>query len=480
MLFRISILVLGIAFAAAADEKPNVVFILADDFGWRDAGCYGSSFYDTPNLDRLAESGVRFTQAYATCPVCSPTRASILSGKYPARMNTTDWFGAPQPDAMRKHWTRKKPLLPAAYVDRLPLEEVTLAEAFKAHGYRTAFAGKWHLGREGFHPEDQGFDHNFGGFHKGSPPGGYFSPYKNPKLENGPKGEHLPARLAQESIGFMESAGDDPFLLYLSFYSVHTPLQGREDLIAKYKARAETVAHDGPKFIPEGERKARQVQDHPVYGAMVEAMDAAIGDVLNALDRLGVADDTIVMFFSDNGGLSTSEGSPTSNVPLRAGKGWLYEGGIREPFIVRWPGKADPGAVCETPVTGADFYPTLLAMAGLDALPDQHVDGVNLVPLLTNGNPPARERIFWHYPHYGNQGGAPGAAVRGGDWKLIHWFEDDRIELFNLAEDIGEMENRAEANPAVVQELSAALKAWQFRVGARLPSENTLTDAEEE
>ena len=453
-------------------ERPNFVFILVDDLGWTDLGCYGSAFYESPNLDRLAASGARFTSAYAACPVCSPTRASIVAGKYPARMQTTDWFGAPQPDTASKHWTKDKPLLPASYLEHLPLEEVTLAEALKAAGYATFFAGKWHLGGEGFYPEDQGFDVNKGGHERGSPPGGYFAPYKNPKLESGPKGEHLPDRLARETVAFIREHREEPFLAYLSFHSVHTPLQSRPDLEAKYKEKAASVAPGAPRFGDEGERKVRIVQDHAVYAGMIEAMDAASGLVLDALDELGIADRTIVFFMSDNGGLSTSEGSPTSNLPLRAGKGWLYEGGIREPMLVRWPGVVAPGTVCDTPVTSTDFYPTILEMAGCAPLPEQHVDGVSLAPMLRGEAPPGREALFWHYPHYGNQGGSPGAAIRQGAWKLIVFFEDNRAELYNLAEDPGEAHDLAGEMPEKAKALRVRLEAWQAETGARFPTRN--------
>ncbi|NLT77147.1 MAG: sulfatase-like hydrolase/transferase, partial [Planctomycetes bacterium] len=291
-------------------KQPNFVFFLVDDLGWTDLGCYGSTFYETANVDRLAAQGMRFTNAYAACPVCSPTRASIMTGKYPARLRTTDYFGAPQPDTVQNHWTRNKPLLPARYLNRLPLEEVTVAEALKEHGYATFFAGKWHLGPEGFWPEDQGFDFNKGGHDRGGPYGGkkYFSPYGNPRLSDGPDGEHLPNRLATETCKFIEEHRDRPFLAYLSFYSVHTPLMAREDLKAKYEAKAKAVTPDGPAWGKEGDREVRLVQDHLVYAGMVEAMDLAVGKVLDALDRLELAQETVVSFMSDNGGLSTSEG----------------------------------------------------------------------------------------------------------------------------------------------------------------------------
>lgn len=458
--------------------RPNFVFFLVDDLGWSDLGCFGSAFYETPNCDRLAAEGVKFTNAYAACPVCSPTRASIMAGKYPARMATTDWFGAPQPDSVGNHWTKDKPLLPAPYEEQLALDEVTLAEALKEGGYRTLFAGKWHLGGDGFFPEDQGFEINKGGHHRGSPPGGYFAPYTNPKLEDGPAGEHLPDRLASETVEFIETHREGPFFAYLSFYSVHTPLQARDDLKSKYAEKARAIEPDALRWGQEGEREVRLIQDHPVYSGMVEAMDAAVGKVLDALDRLELVGNTIVVFMSDNGGLSTSEGHPTSNLPLRAGKGWLYEGGIREPMLIKWPGVARPGTACDVPVISTDFYPTLLEMAGLPWRSEQHVDGVSLVPLLMQQGSPRDRALYWHYPHYGNQGGSPGAAIRQGDWKLIEFFEDGRVELYNLREDLGEQNNLAETMPEKAQELANKLHSWQKAVGARFPSPNPAHKAE--
>ncbi len=453
--------------AGAAPAPPNFVFLLADDLGWTDLGVSGSSFYDTPSLDGLAAQGVRFTEAYAACPVCSPTRASILTGCYPARLGTTDYFGAAQP----AQWKRDTPLLPAPYLDRLPLEQRTLAEQLKAAGYATFFAGKWHLGPEGFWPEDQGFDVNRGGITRGGPYGGdrYFSPYGNPRLEDGPPGEHLPARLAAETVAFLEQNRDRPFLAYLSFYSVHTPLMGRPDLVEKYRARKAERGLEA-RWGEEGARKVRLVQEHAVYAAMVEAMDEAVGEVLAALDRLGLADNTVVVFFSDNGGLSTSEGHPTSNLPLRAGKGWLYEGGVREPMIVRWPGAAAAGATCEEAVSSIDFLPTLLDIAGLE--PEQPVDGRSLVPLLRGTGGFDREALFWHYPHYGNQGGRPGSAVRAGRWKLIEWAGEEHAELYDRAADPGETTDLSAREPERVAALRARLAAWREEVGARMPSPN--------
>ena len=426
--------------------KQNFVFILTDDLGWRDLGCFGSTFYETPRIDQLAREGMRFTDAYAACPVCSPTRASIMTGKYPARMATTDWFGAPQPETAHAHKTGTKPLLPAPYEEQMPRDEITIAEALKMSGYNTFFAGKWHLGGKDHYPEDQGFEINRGGYEKGSP-NSYFSPYKNPKLKDGPDGEHLPDRLARESVQFLEDNGNHPFLLYLSFYSVHTPLQGRKDLIEKYEAKAKQIKFDGPEFLPEGAHQARQVQNHAVFAAMVEAMDEAVGVVLDALERLGLEGNTTVFFMADNGGLSTAEGAPTSNVPLRAGKGWLYEGGIRVPMIAKWPGVTKPGSECCHPVTSTDFYPTMLEMAGVPARPEQHVDAVSFAPLLRGETLPKDRPLFWHYPHYGNQGAFPGAAVRLGPHKLIEFFEDGHFEMYNLQEDLGEQHNLFEEMP---------------------------------
>jgi len=453
--------------AGPAKGRPNFVFFLVDDLGWRDLGCYGSTFYETPNVDRMRASGMKFTDAYAACPVCSPTRASIMTGKYPTRTGVTDFIGAAQP----ARWRRNTKLLPAPYRDRLPLEEITLAEALKEAGYATFFAGKWHLGPEGFWPENQGFDVNKGGCERGGPYGGkkYFSPYGNPRLEDGPPGEYLPLRLGRETARFIETHRDRPFLAYLSFYSVHTPLMTTDRLRAKYEAKARRAPPT--RWGREGSRKVRLVQNHAVYAGMVEAMDTAVGIVLDALDRLGLTERTVVFFMSDNGGLSTSEGHPTANVPLRAGKGWLYEGGIREPMIVRAPGLTRLGSVCTEPVTSTDFYPTILELAGLPLRPKQHADGRSFAPLL-RGEPMQRGPIFWHYPHYGNQGGAPGGAVRDGPWKLIEWFEDGRIELYNLADDIGERHNLAEAHPEKARALLAKLRAWRRETGAKMPTPN--------
>lgn len=466
--------------------KPNILFILIDDLGWTDIGAFGSTFYETPNIDALAKKGVKFTNAYAACPVCSPTRASIMTGKYPARLKATDWFGAPQPGTVGKHRTKNKPLLPAPYEENLALSETTLAEALKSNGYSTFIAGKWHLGETAeYWPENQGFDSNKGGYSSGSPKGkGYFAPYDNPRLTDGPVGENLTDRLANETVSFIREHKEKPFFAYLSFYSVHTPLQAPQNLIDKYTEKKKRLGLED-KWGKEDQQKVRLTQCLPVYGAMVESMDKAVGKVLNALRENGVGQETIVVFMSDNGGLSTAEGQPTSNLPLRAGKGWLYEGGIREPMIMYWPGvnktgRAAFGRVSDQVATSTDFYPTLLEMAGLPLLPNQHADGVSLVPAL-KGKKMTRGPVYWHYPHYGNQGGSPGSAVRDGDWKLIEWFEEGReVELFNLKIDLGEQTNLAKLNPAKVAELHRKLTDWRKSVDARLPAKNpAYTQAED-
>jgi len=450
-------------FAAAAGRKLNLVFILIDDLGWADLGCYGSTFYETPNLDRLAAQGTRFTDAYAACPVCSPTRVSILTGKYPGRINLTNWLYG------RIH----KKLRGADYIGQMPLEEVTLAESLKPAGYRTCFVGKWHLGREPFWPEHQGFDINIGGWSAGSPAGGYFSPYRNPRLKDGPKGEYLTDRLNAEALKFLDAHHAEPFLLYLSHYTVHTPIQGKSDYVAKYKAKAAKLQPlDGPPYLPEGEAVAKQRQDHAVYAAMVQSMDESVGRILRKLEALGIADHTAIVFMSDNGGYSTRRGAPTSNLPLRAGKGWLYEGGIREPMIIKWPGVTRPGSVCRAPVTSTDFYPTLLEMAGLPLRPTQHADGTSLVPLLKGARTLDRQAIYWHYPHYSPQGGTPSGAVRAGDLKLIEFFEDNHVELYNLRADLGEKHDLADDMPGKAAELRKMLHDWRQAVDARMPTPN--------
>lgn len=454
----------------AQAAPPNVLVIMCDDLGWKDLGCTGSTFYETPNIDQLAAEGIRFTQAYTACAVCSPTRASMLTGKYPARLATTDYFGGPQPDAVGKHWTAKKPLLPAPYLERLPLEEVTLAEAMREGGYSTYFAGKWHLGGQGYLPPDQGFDvcigNGAGGFK-------YFSPYNNPGLPDGPAGEYITFRFGNETAAYIDAHADKPFYAYLCFNAPHIPLNAPEDLIKKYEAKRATLSATEPDWPKDDERsgRERQEQDLPIYAAMIEAIDTAVGTVLDALKRNGLYENTIIVFTSDNGGLATAEGHPTSNRPLRAGKGWLYEAGSRVPLIYRLPGDARRGVTCDVPVISTDSYPTLLDLTGQPLRPAQHCDGVSIAPLLRGESLPARP-LFWHYPHYGNQGGSPGAAMREGDWKLIHFFEGERNELYNLKADPSEEHDLATTEPDRVEAMAARLRTWQQEVGARFPTPN--------
>jgi arylsulfatase A-like enzyme/lysophospholipase L1-like esterase len=452
--------------------KPNIVFFLIDDMGWVDAGFNGSTFYETPNIDKLAREGMRFNNAYAACPVCSPTRASIMTGKYPAGMRTTDWFGAPQPEtaAKDKNWRNKK-LLPAPYVPYMPLEEVTIAEALKANGYKTFIAGKWHLGEdEKYWPENQGFDINKGGYFKGHPES-YFSPYKNPRLTDGPVGEYLGDRVAAETISYIEANKNNPFFAYIPFYEVHTPMQAKDSLIKKYQQKKERFGLKDEFIVRVDNKKTRASQSLPVYAAMIESMDHAVGKILDKLKASGLEKNTIVVFFSDNGGLSTSEGSPTSNLPLRAGKGWLYEGGIREPAIIKYPKQIKAGTSSDLPIISNDFYPTLLQMVGLPAMPNQHTGGISIVPVFQNRTI-QREALFWHYPHYGNQGGAPSAAIRMGKWKVIEWFEGNTIELFDLEKDSEEKNNVAKDYPDIANKLLQKLHDWQKKENALMPTIN--------
>jgi arylsulfatase A-like enzyme len=439
---------LGTGGKLPAADKPNVIVILADDLGGKDLGCYGSTYHRTPHLDRLAAGGMRFTDAYAACPVCSPSRAALLTGKYPARLNLTDWLpGRPDRPDQR--------LLRPALRQELPLEETTLAEALKAAGYATAHIGKWHLGGKGCGPCEQGFDVNIGGTASGSTRS-FFAPYggmggpRMPGLADAPEGEYLTERLTAEALRLIDANRDRPFFLYLAHYAVHIPLQARSEIVAKYKG-------GGPPGT----------QNNPVYAAMLESLDDGVGAILKKLDNLKLSEKTIVVFTSDNGGLAVREGPntpATSNAPLRKAKGYLYEGGIRVPLLIRWPGVTQAGAVSAVPVCGIDLFPTVLDLCGLQS--NAAVDGISLTPLL-HGGTLAREALFWHYPHYSNQGGKPGGAVRAGDLKLVEFFEDGRRELYDLKNDVGESPNLAEEKPERVRELAAKLDAWRRAVGAR-------------
>lgn len=455
-------------------EKPNVLFILADDLGYHDLSVTGSNYYETPNIDGIAKRGVQFTQGYAACQVCSPSRAAIVTGKSPARLQITDWIGAATGEEWRKQ-NRYDKVLPAEYIHQLPQSEITIAEAFAENGYQTFFAGKWHLGDEGSHPEDHGFQINIGGTDKGSPMGGYFDPYDNPKLPNRQPGENLSMRLAKETVEFIKNNGEKPFLAYLSFYAVHGPIQTTEEKWKKYRDKAETQGIAESGFEMERVLPIRRTQDNPVYAGLVEQMDDAVGLVIEALREAGLDKNTIVVFTSDNGGVASGDAFSTSNLPLRGGKGYQWEGGIREPYFIHVPWMADAPKTVQTPVTGTDFYPTLLELAGLPTKPNQHLDGVSIVPLLT-GKSINKRSLYWHYPHYGNQGGEPSSIIRDGDWKLIHYYEDGRDELYNLAQSIDETENLVTQNPEKAKELRTKLDSWLKETNAALPAQDPEFD----
>jgi arylsulfatase A-like enzyme len=460
-------------------QRPNIVFILIDDLGWVDLGCYGSTFHETPNLDRLAADGALFTDAYAASPVCSPTRASLLSGKYPSTVGVTQYIGG--------HGVGR--LADVPYFGFLPTQEFSLARALRAGGYRTWHIGKWHLGPRRCWPDQHGFDVNIGGCEWGHPKS-YTSPYACPTLEDGPDGEYLTDRLTEEAIRLIETADERPFFLNLWHYAVHIPIVSPPKLVEKYRRKAAELGLDtvdpfkiGEPFGAWHQRSARvtrrTIQSDPAYAAMIENLDTNVGRLLDALDRAGRADDTIVIFTSDNGGLSTAEGSPTSNAPLSEGKGWMAEGGVREPFIVRWPGVVAPGIRVGDPITSPDLYPTLLSVAGLEPRPEQHVDGVDVTPLL-RGEIVERRPLYFHYPHYSNQGGRPASAIRNGRWKLTHHWEKGVSQLYDLEADLGEEHDLAESEPDVARRLEADLLRWVDESPALVPPPNPVTEPYED
>ena len=461
-------------------ERPNFVVILVDDLGWADLEPYSSRFYDTPHLNRLARQSMSFTHAYAASPVCSPTRASLLTGQYPARLRITDWLPGQGDQPSQR-------LLQVRDRAHLPLGEVTVAEVLREAGYRTGYVGKWHLGRRPDHlPTDQGFDTNVAGYYRGSPArfGGYFSPWNNPRLRVTAEGQYLPDRLGREAVDFIEEsamgesdADAQPFFLQLAFYAVHTPLQAPEALVAKYRTRADTLLL-GPELIAGREHgsRARIVQSNPVYAAMVEAMDRNVGRVIGALEAQGVAGETVILLLSDNGGLAAFDREgipPTSNRPLRAGKGWLYEGGVRVPMMVRWPGVAEPERVSRAPVNSIDVFPTMLDIAGI-AVPEQaQVDGESLAPILRGESDTLqREALYWHYPHYHISGMQPGGAIRKGRYKLIEYFEDGEAELYDLQADLAEANDLLQEHPEKARALQRQLRQWRQSVDAQMPGPN--------
>ncbi|MBB3205816.1 arylsulfatase A-like enzyme [Rhodopirellula rubra] len=455
------------AFSATAPGKkletegklPNVVLIMADDLGWKDLHCYGNEQVDTPHLDRLAQQGLLFTDAYSAAPVCTPTRAALMTGESPARLNITNHAGG-HPENFRKPGTD---LITPTWLRHLPLERVTLAEQLKAAGYATGFVGKWHLSHRSrstsdtdadqptepeLRPEHQGFDINIGGCRFGGPPS-YFSPYGIPNLQGKTDGEYLPDRCADECIDFIESAqadGNRPFFLCWWNYSVHYPFQAPADLIAKYEQR------NGPGV------------ENPTYAAMIEGMDTSIGKLIDAIDQQELGSDTLVIFTSDNGPFA-------ANVqPLRAEKGFLYEGGIRVPMIVRWPGHVSAGTQTSTPVTTMDIHATILDTANFTADPSNTPDGISLLPLLRNESELGRKSIYFHYPNYAfHKENRLGSAIRSGDYKLIKFYDDDSVELYDLKNDISESRNLAKEMPEKAERLRLELNKWLKETNASQP-----------
>jgi len=499
---------------AVSAKGPNIVFFLVDDLGWTDVGSFGSTFYETPNIDKFAEDGVKFTNAYAACHVCSPTRASILTGKYPARNNMTDWISGRLDYPFQQY-------LNVPTVQALPFEEITIAETLRGHGYKTAAVGKWHLGVAPAQPDAHGFDwHIPRNWNRGAPNRTFYAPYGLEGLEDAPEGEYLTDRLTDEALGFIDKNKDDPFFLYLAHFAVHDPIHGRLDLVDKYekKLKANPIKGDTPYVLegnpdvdeplsreylneaikkepwsgygvlPERTVKIKQYQDNTHFAGMVEAIDDSLGRILAMLEDLGIDDNTIVIFFADNGGMAGMNvhfphrtvpedkldvAFSTSVLPLRGAKGWLYEGGIRVPCIVKWPGQGDRGAVSEEPIISTDFYPTLLEMTGLPLVEEQHKDGVSIVPLLKGADSLDRDAIYWHFPHYSNHGMQPPAgAIRSGDYKLLEYYENYNVQLFNLREDIGEQNNLADAMPEKVSKLRGMLREWRKEVDAQMNALN--------
>ena len=449
-------------------RKPNIILILVDDLGWADVGCYGNTYYETPNIDKLAAEGMKFTNGYAASAVCSPTRGALMTGRYPTRLGITDWIhhwypieNGEQPIGYESS-DDKKLQTPKNYLF-LDHDEITIAEILKKVGYTTCHVGKWHLGQKDWWPETHGFDYNIGGYQQGQPDS-YFDPYNNPSMPDRKKGEYLTDREADEATGFIKKAlqQNKPFFLYMAHYTVHTPIQAKMELIEYYQN----------KKIPEDR------DFHPKYAAMVHSLDDAVGTITSTLEKLGVTDNTVIIFTSDNGGLKlrgNKDGSSkwTDNTPLRAGKGFPYEGGIREPFIVKWPGQIKPGSSSYEMVSSIDILPTICEMIGQQNQKTKSIDGKSLIPALVDNERLDRKTLYWHYPHYWNGGGvAPYSVIRDGDWKLIRWYEDNIIELYDLKNDLSEDNDLSIINPNKVNELQDKLDMWLKETGAKLPKLN--------
>ena len=446
----------------ADDAKPNVVLVLVDDLGWMDLSCQGSDFYQTPNIDKLAATGVRFTHGYAACAVCSPTRAAIQTGRYPHRIGITDWIRAAFQGGERKGDANgyvsngKRPLRTPINLDHLPHDEITLAETLKTRGYASCFIGKWHLGGKGNLPTDQGYDENHGGWDYGQPPS-YFDPYKTKRLPKGiptlpprSEGEYLSDREGAEAVSFIERHKDKPFFLCLANYAVHTPIQAKKDVTERY-----------------AKRKDGKGQDNPAYAAMVESVDDAVGQITKTLDELKLTDNTIIIFTSDNGGLDRG-GNPTENAPLKSGKGYNPEGGIRVPWIIRWPNVTAVGATTDQPICSVDLFPTIAAACGV-APSDQPIDGIDITPAL-RGKPLPNRALYWHFPHYRHgPGNDPYSMIREGDYKLIRTYDPIGVKLYNLKADQAETHDLAAKHPEIVQRLQAKLDAHLKATDAKLP-----------
>lgn len=445
---------LGATLASVAGKKPNILFLLVDDLGWADLACYGSTFHETPHLDQLAKNGLRFTDAYCAASICSPTRASLMTGKHPVRLDITDWI----PGQSRKGSKLTTP----QDTHQLPLEEVTIAEALKDGGYKTFYTGKWHLGGEAFAPDKQGFDV-------------YYDPHKNPSKGSPGQGKttgrrHATTDLTRETKNFITANKDQPFFAYVSYFDIHTPIIAEKKYLAHYQQKSSKLG-PSPNPIKEHDGLSRPRQDNPALASMVQTVDDSVGELVAHLEELGIDDNTCIIFFSDNGGLATKRRpGPGCNLPLRASKGWLYEGGIRVPLIIRLPGKKRAGAAPTEPVMSTDFYPTLLTMAGLPLRPKQHSDGRDFTGILLGAKErKSRRPLFWHYPHYHGSTWAPGAAVRDGKWKLIEFYHYETYELYDLSTDLGEQTDLKDQHPEIAKSMRQKLKLWQTELGAKMP-----------
>ena len=445
------------------NEKPNLLFILVDDLGWTDVSYNKSDYYETIHIDKLSETSMLFDNAYAASSVCSPTRASIMTGKHPARVNITDWIPGLDP--------KNKPLLGPVDRNELPLEETTIAEVLRDNNYSTFYSGKWHLGSEGHYPEDQGFDINIGGFEKGSPMGGYYSPYKNPRLSDGPEGEYLTDRLTLETIELIKNRDTNkPFAAFLSFYNVHTPIQENKEFIDYYVEKLKSYENISPQTVKEGDAITLLNQRNAKYASMVHATDQNVGRIINFLKENDIYDNTLIIFTSDNGGLSTQRRvAPTSVYPLRAGKGWLYEGGIRIPQLIKLP-KQNIKEIISEPVVSYDLFPTIANVLNLNHNVSD-IDGVDLTNLFLKKDI-ERDFIFWHFPHYHGSMWKPGSALRNNDWKLVELHEENKVELYNLRDDLSETVDVSNKFPEITSRLVSKLNEIKIDLGANKATSN--------